>query len=70
MTRSTARGDAPWRELDPVALRVAQGFQPPQLAAAASRCCVPRLALRGITTSGLYVGGGIAPKILPALLVQ
>ena len=25
------------------------------------------LALRGVTTSGLYVGGGIAPKILPAL---
>lgn len=25
------------------------------------------LALRGMTTSGLYVGGGIAPKILPAL---
>ena len=25
------------------------------------------LALRGVATSGLYVGGGIAPKILPAL---
>jgi glucokinase len=25
------------------------------------------LALRGVTTAGLYVGGGIAPKILPAL---
>ena len=25
------------------------------------------LALRGMTTAGLYVGGGIAPKILPAL---
>lgn len=25
------------------------------------------LALRGVTTSGLYVGGGIAPKILPAI---
>jgi glucokinase len=25
------------------------------------------LALRGMATSGLYVGGGIAPKILPAL---
>jgi glucokinase len=25
------------------------------------------LALRGVTTSGLYVGGGIAPRILPAL---
>lgn len=25
------------------------------------------LALRGLTTSGLYVGGGIAPKILPAI---
>jgi glucokinase len=25
------------------------------------------LALRGVTTSGLYVGGGIAPKILPVL---
>ena len=25
------------------------------------------LALRGLTLSGLYVGGGIAPKILPAL---
>jgi glucokinase len=25
------------------------------------------MALRGVTTSGLYVGGGIAPKILPAL---
>jgi glucokinase len=25
------------------------------------------LALRGLTTAGLYVGGGIAPKILPAL---
>jgi glucokinase len=25
------------------------------------------LALRGVTTSGLYIGGGIAPKILPAL---
>ena len=25
------------------------------------------LALRGVATSGVYVGGGIAPKILPAL---
>ena len=25
------------------------------------------MALRGVATSGLYVGGGIAPKILPAL---
>jgi glucokinase len=25
------------------------------------------VALRGVTTAGLYVGGGIAPKILPAL---
>jgi glucokinase len=25
------------------------------------------MALRGVTTSGLYVGGGIAPKILPAI---
>ena len=25
------------------------------------------LALRGVTTSGVYIGGGIAPKILPAL---
>ena len=25
------------------------------------------VALRGVTTSGVYVGGGIAPKILPAL---
>jgi glucokinase len=25
------------------------------------------LALRGVTTSGLYVGGGIAPRILPVL---
>jgi len=25
------------------------------------------LALRAVATSGLYVGGGIAPKILPAL---
>ena len=25
------------------------------------------LALRAVTTRGLYVGGGIAPKILPAL---
>jgi glucokinase len=25
------------------------------------------LALRGVATSGLYVGGGIAPKILPAI---
>jgi glucokinase len=25
------------------------------------------VALRGVTTGGLYVGGGIAPKILPAL---
>jgi glucokinase len=25
------------------------------------------LALRGVATSGLYIGGGIAPKILPAL---
>jgi glucokinase len=25
------------------------------------------LALRGVTTGGVYVGGGIAPKILPAL---
>lgn len=25
------------------------------------------LALRGVTTSGLFIGGGIAPKILPAL---
>jgi glucokinase len=25
------------------------------------------MALRGVTTSGLYVGGGIAPKILPAV---
>jgi len=25
------------------------------------------LALRGVATAGLYVGGGIAPKILPAL---
>ena len=26
------------------------------------------LALRGVATAGLYVGGGMAPKILPALL--
>lgn len=26
------------------------------------------LALRGVATSGLFVGGGIAPKILPALM--
>jgi glucokinase len=25
------------------------------------------LALRGVATGGVYVGGGIAPKILPAL---
>jgi glucokinase len=25
------------------------------------------LALRGVAASGVYVGGGIAPKILPAL---
>jgi glucokinase len=25
------------------------------------------LALRGVATSGVYIGGGIAPKILPAL---
>jgi glucokinase len=25
------------------------------------------VALRGVTTAGVYVGGGIAPKILPAL---
>ena len=25
------------------------------------------LALRAVATAGLYVGGGIAPKILPAL---
>ena len=25
------------------------------------------LALRGVATSGVYVGGGIAPKILPAM---
>jgi glucokinase len=25
------------------------------------------LALRGVTTSGLYIGGGIAPKILPVI---
>jgi glucokinase len=25
------------------------------------------LALRGLATSGVFVGGGIAPKILPAL---
>src|SRR5205085_3786360 len=25
------------------------------------------LALRGVTTGGVFVGGGIAPKILPAL---
>ena len=25
------------------------------------------LALRGVATSGVFVGGGIAPKILPAL---
>jgi glucokinase len=26
------------------------------------------LGLRGVATAGVYVGGGIAPKILPALL--
>jgi len=25
------------------------------------------LALRGVATSGVFVGGGIAPKILPAM---
>jgi glucokinase len=25
------------------------------------------LALRGVATAGIFVGGGIAPKILPAL---
>ena len=27
----------------------------------------PQHALRGVSTGGLFVGGGIAPKILPAM---
>jgi glucokinase len=29
--------------------------------------CAGNLALTALTTGGLFVGGGIAPKILPAL---
>jgi len=68
MLRGVAETDAPPRISQAAMAGRCQGCaEALQMFVTAYGAEAGNVALRGITTSGLYVSGGIAPKILPAL---